>query len=102
MTPRPASAASLSDSRRLTAGVKEAITPREGAPGATVSRQVTASVSVTAIDAAVPSITVKGPKGNIVTLRVQDAKRLADVKVGDTIDVTYTEALMLSVDPVAK
>jgi hypothetical protein len=30
---------------------------------------------------------------------VQDPKRLEGVKVGDTVDVTYTQAILLSVDP---
>jgi len=32
-------------------------------------------------------------------MRVQDPKRLEGVKVGDTIDVTYTQALLIAVDP---
>jgi hypothetical protein len=81
------------------AGVKESVTPREGAPGATAARQLTASVTVTALDQKVPSISVKGPKGNVFSMRVQDPKRLEGVKVGDTIDVTYTQALLIAVDP---
>ena len=82
-----------------TAGVQEAVTPREGAPGGTVARQLTGSVTVTAIDPAVPSISVKGPKGNVFSMRVQDPKRLEGVKVGDTLDVTYTQAVLIAVDP---
>ena len=81
------------------AGVKDSVTAREGAPGATAARQVTASVTVTALDPKVPSISVKGPKGNEFSMRVQDPKRLEGVKVGDTIDVTYTQALLIAVDP---
>jgi Cu/Ag efflux protein CusF len=81
-----------------TAGVQESVTPREGAPGATVARQLTASVTVTALDPDVPSISVKGPKGNVFSMRVQDPKRLEGVKVGDTIDVTYTQAMLIAVD----
>jgi Cu/Ag efflux protein CusF len=82
-----------------TAGVQESVTPREGAPGGTVARQLTGSLTVTAVDPAVPSISVKGPKGNVVSMRVQDPKRLEGVKVGDTIDVTYTQAVLIAVDP---
>jgi hypothetical protein len=81
-----------------TSGVSEAATPSKGAPGETVARQLTASVTIMAIDPSIPSITVKGPKGNVVTMRVQEPKRLAAVKVGDTIDVTYTQALLLSIE----
>lgn len=82
-----------------TAGVKESVTPREGAPGATVARQLTATVTVTAVDPQVPSISVKGPKGNVFSMRVQDPKGLEGLKVGDTIDVTYTQAMLIAVDP---
>ena len=82
-----------------TAGVKESVTPREAAPGATVARQLTGSVTVTAVDPTIPSITVKGPKGNVFSMRVQDPKRLEGVKVGDTLDVTYTQAMLIAVDP---
>jgi Cu/Ag efflux protein CusF len=81
-----------------TGGVKDSVTPRASGPGATAARQVTASVSVTAVDPAVPSITVKGPKGNVISMRVQDAKRLSGIKPGDTLDVTYTQALLIAAD----
>ena len=82
--------------------VKTTETPRAGGPGGTFAQQVTVSVTIMAIDPAVPSVTVKGPKGNVMSLRVQDPKRLAGVKVGDKVDVTYTQALLLTADPVAK
>ena len=82
-----------------TAGVKTSETPRAGAPGQTIAKQVTLSVTIMAIDPAAPSVTVKGPKGNVISLRVEDPKRLEGIKVGDTVDVTYTQALLLSVDP---
>jgi hypothetical protein len=81
-----------------TSGATELATPRTGAPGETVARQLTMSVTIMAIDPSIPSITVKGPKGNVVSMRVQDPKRLAAVKVGDTVDVTYTQALLLSIE----
>jgi hypothetical protein len=82
-----------------TAGVQEKVTPSAGAPGTTVARQVTVTVTVMAIDPSVPSVTVKGPKGNVITTRVMDPKRLEGVKVGDTVDLTYTQALLISVEP---
>jgi hypothetical protein len=82
-----------------TAGLKDSVTPREGGPGATASRQLTGSVTVTALDPKVPSLTVKGPKGNVFSMRVEDPTRLQGVKVGDTLDVTYTQAMLIAVDP---
>jgi Cu/Ag efflux protein CusF len=82
-----------------TAGVQTTETPRAGAPGQTIAKQVTIPVTIMALDPSVPSVTVKGPKGNVLSFRVQDPKRLEGIKVGDTVDVTYTQAILLSVDP---
>jgi hypothetical protein len=40
---------------------------------------------------------VTDTQGHSVTLAVQDPKRLETLKVGDTVDVTYYESLMVSV-----
>jgi hypothetical protein len=66
-------------------------------PGGTVSEQETATVTIKAIDAKVPSITVLTKDGRTVSFKVEDKKNLKDVKLGDTVEVTYTEAVMISV-----
>jgi hypothetical protein len=68
-------------------------------PGGTLSTQTTLTVTVTAIDPTLPSITVKGPNGYVYSRRVEDKKALAQVKVGDQLDITWTEALAISVEP---
>lgn len=75
---------------------------KDRAPGSETRRQQTISVSVQALDPAVPSVTVKGPSGRALTLRVQDPKVLQNVKVGDTVDVTYFESLLVKVDHAVK
>jgi Cu/Ag efflux protein CusF len=60
---------------------------------------VTATVTIQAIDPKVPSVTVKSDKGRVLSFRVQDAKNLEGYKVGDTVEVTYTQALAVSVEP---
>jgi hypothetical protein len=89
-------------SAAATTAPTETIVGGAGAKGRGVARQLTANVTITAIDKAAPSVTVKGPKGNVYSMRVQDPKRLEGVAVGDTIEVTYTEALLLTVDRTAK
>jgi Cu/Ag efflux protein CusF len=79
-----------------------AITPRPGAPGGTAARQRTVTVVIQAIDAKTPSVTVKTADGRVLTFRVEDPKNLEKVKVGDKVDVTYTEALLLKADPAGK
>jgi hypothetical protein len=66
-------------------------------PGGVVSQQKTATVTVKAIDASVPSITVLTEDGRTVSLKVEDRKNLKDVKVDDSVEVTYTEAVIISV-----
>ena len=70
---------------------------KEGTPGSETRRQQTFPVTVTAIDPKVPSITVKGPQGRVETMLVRDPTQLQGVKVGDTIDVTYYESLLVKV-----
>ena len=66
-------------------------------PGGVISRQITATVAVEAIDPAAPSVTVRTADGNTLSYRVQDAKNLEGVKPGDKIVVTYTEAVAVQV-----
>jgi hypothetical protein len=69
-------------------------------PSATLSSEQTTSVDVLAIDQKLPSITVKTADGRTVTRKVENPKNLEGVKVGDKIDITYTQAALLSVEPV--
>jgi hypothetical protein len=66
-------------------------------PGGTISQQETATVTLKAIDAKVPSVTVVTEDGRTVSFKVEDKKNLQDVKVGDKVEITYTEAFMISV-----
>jgi hypothetical protein len=65
---------------------------------ATASRQRTITATIAAIDQAVPSITFTGPNGWKYSRRVEDKKALEKVKVGDRLDITWTEALIVSLD----
>jgi hypothetical protein len=71
-------------------------------PAVAGGRQVKAIAEVTAVDPAKKTITLKGPKGKVVTLDVRNPDQFKVVKVGDQVDVTYTEAIALSVEPAAK
>ena len=90
---------------------QKGLTPSaSGKPAATAAKQRTITAAVTAIDMNVPSITLKGPK-RTVDLRIPDAEywtysskvadkdALAKLKVGDKVDITWTEALLVSVVP---
>jgi hypothetical protein len=66
--------------------------------GGTVATQRTVTATITKIDPKAPSITFNGPNGWAYSSRVQDTKTLAKVKVGDKVDITWTEALLVSLD----
>jgi hypothetical protein len=68
-------------------------------PGGTAARQRKATVTVVAMDKMAPSITVKTADGYTVTRRVNDPKNLDHVSLGDQIDITYTEAMLVHVEP---
>jgi Cu/Ag efflux protein CusF len=67
------------------------------APGkAGVAETVKVTATITAIDKATRDITLKGPKGNEVTLTAgPDVKNFDQLKVGDQVNVQYVEALTL-------
>ena len=71
-------------------------------PGVVGAREVTVLAEVVAVEPAKSSISLKGPKGNVVALDVQNPDQFKVVKVGDQVEVTYTEALALSVEPAPK
>lgn len=78
---------------------QEAAKAKPGAqPAVAGARQVTAIADVTAVDPKKSTITLKGPRGNEVTLNVQNPEQFKVVKKGDQIEVTYTEAVALSVE----
>jgi hypothetical protein len=78
----------------------KAVTPTDTVlPGGTKAKQRTISATITAIDAALPSVTFSGPNGWKYTSRVSDKAALAKVKVGDKVDITWTEAVLVSVEP---
>jgi len=76
-----------------------AVTPTVGAkPGGTAALQRTITTTITHIDPKVPSISFSGPNGWKYSSRVQDKAALAKVKVGDRLDITWTTAVLISVD----
>lgn len=80
-------------------GVQDAAVraPMGAKPGGAVGRQVTAIATVVAIDTKNQLITLKGPLGNEYDLNVQDPAQLKNVKKGDEVEATYTEAMAISV-----
>jgi len=72
-------------------------------PAGVIGQQVTVTATIVGIDKKAQTATIKGPEGNTVTVKARDPKNLNKVKVGDNVEITYTEALAISLDkPVKK
>lgn len=66
-------------------------------PGATVAQQLNATVTIKSIDAKVPAVTVLTDDGRTTSFKVDDKKYLQGLKAGDKVEITYTQAFMVSV-----
>ena len=67
-------------------------------PAGAFAREVTVTTTIDAIDSKAKTVTIKGPEGNTETIKVKDPKNLEGVKVGDLVDITYTQALAVGLD----
>ena len=70
-------------------------------PAGAVGRQVTIVADVVDVDAATQSVTLRGPKHTVV-LPVADPEQFKRIAKGDQVEATYTQALAVAVEPVAK
>jgi len=71
------------------------------APG-TASRETQITAEVVSVDVANNKVTLKGPKGNHKTITVADPalqKKLPNLKPGQVVQFTYTEAIAAGIRP---
>ena len=81
------------------ASTSGAVTPGTGAlPAGTMGLQDKMTVTVKSIDADAPSITVTTSDGRTVTRKVEEKKNLEGVNPGDLVDITYTRAVLMSIE----
>ncbi len=71
-------------------------------PAGVAGHEVTVTVTITAINQKAGTVTFKDPQGNSHTVKAQDPKNLQLIKVGDQVEITYTEALAIAVTPTKK
>jgi hypothetical protein len=77
-----------------------ALTRGQGtSPAGTLAEQRTITVTVTAKDPKTMAATVKGPNGYVYSRRVADKKTFDSLKVGDQLDMTWTNAMLISAEP---
>ena len=70
------------------------------AAGGTLAHQRTITATISMIDMKTPSVTFTGPNGFTFHTKVKDKDALSKVKVGDKVDITWTEATLVSIDDV--
>ena len=66
-------------------------------PGAAAMRQVNFAADITKLDPVTGALTVKGPAGRVVDLKVKDPSILKGYVVGDQIEGTFLEVLAIGV-----
>ena len=67
-------------------------------PAAGGLQQIRAVTTVEGLDLPTQTATLKGPRGNYFTVRAQDPENLKKLSLEDTVVVTYTEALAISLE----
>jgi hypothetical protein len=102
MTYAEAAAVAVTKGGKAEAGLEQMVSlaPKGAKPGGYKVRTFNVSGTVEAIDYKRRQVSVRGPKGNIVSLPVSgEVKNLESVSVGDLITVIYSEALAMEMVP---
>lgn len=71
-------------------------------PAGAMGRMVVVNAEVIDVSPEKKTITLKGPKGNVVDLEVRNPEHFKVVKKGDQIEAEYVEAVAISVQPAGK
>ncbi len=67
-------------------------------PGGAAGRVTTMTATIAGIDKTAGTVTLRSPDGDTRTFKARNPDNLNRVSVGDLVDITYTEALAISVD----
>ena len=81
------------------AGGAAARAKRGEMPAAVVGGALQVVATILAIDADEPSVTLRGPEGNVIEVLVRHPEKLAQVDVGDQVVITYKRAVAVAVTP---
>jgi len=71
-------------------------------PAGVVGTETTVNATITAIDKKAKTATLKGEDGKSVTVKPLRPEKLDEVKVGDRLVITYTEAVAVKVEKAEK
>jgi hypothetical protein len=86
-------------------GSKPSMSQRSARVPGAVGKETTVSAEIVSVDPATNHVTLKGPKGNLQTIAVQDPSlqaRLPNLKPGQVLQFTYTEATIATIQPPSK
>lgn len=70
--------------------------PKNVAPGGEELRAFKVVATVVGLDLPTQSVTLEGPRGNSGIIRAENVENLKRLRLGDTVVVTYIEALAIS------
>jgi hypothetical protein len=76
--------------------------PEGATPAAAGLRRFKVVTTIEGLDRPTETITLKGPLGRLVTTRVVDPTVLPNLRIGENVVVTYTEALAISLETTSK
>jgi len=71
-------------------------------PAGSAARVTTITATIAGIDKAAGTVTLQGPDGDPMTVKARYPENLEKVAVGDRVDISYTEALAISVEAPAR
>jgi len=71
--------------------------PAGAKPGVAAAQQTVIVANVESVDPKQQLVVLQGPKGRYVEVKVKDPAVMKDVKAGDKVQVTYTEAVVVDV-----
>lgn len=71
-------------------------------PAGIASRATTMTATIAEIDKSAQTVTLRSPDGELLTVKARNPDNLNRVSVGDLVDITYTEALAISVETPTK
>jgi hypothetical protein len=66
-------------------------------PGGAGARVLTVTATIAGIDKAAGTVTLRGPDGQDSIVKVRHPEKLDQVTIGDLVELTYTEAIGISV-----
>jgi hypothetical protein len=75
-----------------------ALAPAGGTPGGVIADTVQLEAVVRAVDLGTRSVTLEGPNGKLIQLKVRPGVKLEDVRVGQQVVATRTQALAIQID----